>query len=78
MAVTVKENVIPELILEDPINVVEESESPKTRRYPKRMSECPRPRPESPKTGEHATERTARELKNKLVIDKCTQDNEEN
>ena len=43
MTVRIEENVNHELILEDPKDVEEEPEPPKTRRVPKRMSECPRP-----------------------------------
>ena len=53
MAVTVKENVNPEVILEDPKPVLEE----------------PEPRPETPRDGENAAATAAREARNRLLRD---------
>ena len=56
MAVTVKENVNTEIMLEDPKPVIEEPES----------------RPETPRTYEDANAVTARETRDKLMRDRVT------
>ena len=61
LAVTVKENVIPEVLLEDPKAVLEE----------------PLPRTETPKTGEGAQAIPEREARDKLLRDKVILENEE-
>ena len=52
MAVTVKENVNPEIFLEDPKDILEE----------------PPPRPETPREGENEDARNARTLRDKLAV----------
>ena len=61
MAVTVKENVKPEIMLEDPKELLRER--PTT--------------PETPRDPEDATARTARDLRDKLARDRVTLENEE-
>ena len=61
MAVTVKENVNPEIILEDPKDILEK----------------PPPRPETPREGENEDARNARTLRDKLARDRVLLDNEE-
>ena len=61
MAVTVKENVDPELMLEDPKDILEE----------------PPPRPEMPREGENEAATTARNLRDKLARDRVMLENEE-
>ena len=61
MAVTVKENVNPEIILEEPKDILEE----------------PPPRPETPRDGENEDARNARILRDKLAIDRVVVENEE-
>ena len=61
MAVTVKENVNPEIILEEPKDILEE----------------PPPRPETPREGENEDARNARTLRDKLVRDTVLLENEE-
>ena len=60
MAVTVKENVNTEIMLEDPKPVIEEPES----------------RPETPRTYEDANAVTARETRDKLMRDRVAAENE--
>ena len=61
MAVTVKENVNPEIILEEPKDILEE----------------PPPRPETPREGENEDARNARILRDKLASDRVVLENEE-
>ena len=61
MAVTVKENVNPEVMLEDPKDILEEPPS----------------RPETPRAGEDETAITARNLRDKLARDQVMLENEE-
>ena len=61
MAVTVKENVNPEIILEEPKDILEE----------------PPPRPETPRDGENEDARNARILRDKLAMDRVVLENEE-
>ena len=61
MAVTVKENVNPEVILEDPKPVLEEPEL----------------RPETPREGENAAATAAREARDRLLRDRVAAENEE-
>ena len=61
MAVKVKENVNPEIILEDPKDILEE----------------PPPRPETPREGENEDARNARTLRDKLARDRVLLENEE-
>ena len=61
MAVTVKENVNPEIILEEPKDILEE----------------PPPRPETPRDGENEDARNARILRDKLAINRVVLENEE-
>ena len=61
MAVTVKENVKPEVMLEEPKDVIEE----------------PPPRAETPREGEIEAATTARNLKDKLAIDRVMLKKEE-
>ena len=61
MAVTVKENVNPEIILEEPKDILEE----------------PPPRPETPREGENEDARNARILRDKLARDRVVLENEE-
>ena len=61
MAIRVKENVNREIMLEDP----------------KEILEVPPPRPETPRGGEDATARAAKDLTDKLEIDRVTLENEE-
>ena len=61
MAVTVKENVNPEVRLEDPKDILEE----------------PLPRPETPRVGENKAATTARNLRDKLARDHVMLGNEE-
>ena len=61
MAVTVKENVNPEVMLEDPKLVLEE----------------PEPRPETPREGESAAATAAREARDRLLKDRVAAENEE-
>ena len=60
MAVTVKENVNPEIILEEPKDILEE----------------PPPRPETPRDGENEDARNARILRDKLAIDRVVLEND--
>ena len=60
MAVTVKENVNPEIILEEPKDILEE----------------PPPRPETPRDGENEDARNARILRDKLAMDRVVLENE--
>ena len=59
MAVTVKENVNPEVILEDPKPVLEE----------------PEPRPETPREGENTAATAAREARDRLLGDRVAAEN---
>ena len=61
MAVTVKENVNPEIILEEPKDILEE----------------PPPRPETPREGETENATAARNLRDKLARDRLLLENEE-
>ena len=61
MAVTVKENVNPEVILEEPKDILEELP----------------PRPVTPREGESEAATTARNLREKLARDRVTLENEE-
>ena len=61
MVVTVKENVNPEVMLEDPKPVLEE----------------PEPRPETPREGESAAATAAREARDRLLRDRVAAENEE-
>ena len=61
MAVTVKENVNPDVMLEDPKPVLEE----------------PEPRPETPRDGESAAATAAREARDRLLRDRVAAENEE-
>ena len=61
MAVTVKKNVNPEVMLEDPKPVLEE----------------PEPRPETPREGESAAATAAREARDRLLKDRVAAENEE-
>ena len=61
MAVTVKENVNPEIILEEPKDILEE----------------PPPRPETPRDGETDDATSARNLRDKLARDRVLLENEE-
>ena len=61
MAVTAKEKVSPEVMLEDP----------------KEMLEKLSPRPEAPRDGEDATARAVRDLRDKLARDRVTLENGE-
>ena len=61
MAVTVKENVNPKVILENPKDMLEE----------------PPPRPETPREGENEAATTARNLRDKLATDRVMLENEE-
>ena len=61
MAVTVKENVNPEIILEEPKDILEE----------------PPPHPETPRDGENEDARNARILRDKLAMDRVVLENEE-
>ena len=61
MAVTVKENVNPEIILEEPKDILEE----------------PPPRPETPRDGETEDATTARNFRDKLARDRVLLENEE-
>ena len=61
MAVTVKENVNPEVMLEDPKPVLDE----------------PEPRPETPREGESAAATAAREARDTLLKDQVAAENEE-
>ena len=61
MAVTVKENVNPEVMLEDPKPVLEE----------------PEPRPETPREGESAAATAAREARDRLLKDRVAVEKEE-
>ena len=61
MAVTVKENVNPEIILEEPKDILEE----------------PPPRPETPREGEKEDARNARTLRDKLARDRVLMKNED-
>ena len=61
MAVTEKENVNPEIILEDTKPVVDE----------------PEPRPETPRTPDDANDVAARETRDRLMRDRVTAQNEE-
>ena len=61
MAVTVKENVNPEIILEEPKDILEE----------------PPPRPETPREGENEDATAARSLRDKLARDRVLLENEE-
>ena len=61
MAVTVKENVNPEVMLEDPKPVLEE----------------PEPRPETPREGESTAATAAREARDRLLKDRVAAENEE-
>ena len=61
MAVTVKENVNPEVMLEDP----------------KPMLEEPEPRPDTPREGESAAATAAREVRDRLLKDRVAAENEE-
>ena len=60
-AVTVKENVNPEVMLEDPKNILEE----------------PPPRPETPRDGENEAATTAKNLRDKLATDPVMLENKE-
>ena len=60
MAVAVKENVNPDVMLEDPEEIMEE----------------PAPRSETPREGEDATARATRDLRDKLARDILTLENE--
>ena len=61
MAVTVKENVNSQILLEEPKPVIEE----------------PEPRPETPRTGEDAAATAAREARDRLLRDHVAAENEE-
>ena len=61
MAVTVKENVNPDIILEEPKDILEE----------------PTTRPETPREGETEDATTARNLRDKLARDRVLLENEE-
>ena len=61
MAVTVKQNVNPEVILEAPKDILEK----------------PPPRPETPRKGETEAATTARNLRDKLASDRVMLQNEE-
>ena len=61
MAVTVQENVNPEVLLEELHPVIEE----------------PEPRPETPRTGEDAAATAAREARDRLLRDRLAAENEE-
>ena len=61
MAVTVKENVISEVMLEEPKDILEE----------------PPPRPETPRKGENEAVTTARNLRDKLARDQVMLESEE-
>ena len=61
MAVTVQENVNPEVLLEEPHPVIEE----------------PEPRPETPRTVEDAAATAAREARDRLLRDRLAAENEE-
>ena len=61
MAVTVKENVNPEIMLEEPKDILEE----------------PPPQPETPRDGENDAATAARLLRDKLARDKVSLENEE-
>ena len=61
MTVTVKENVNPEVMLEEPKDMLEESP----------------PRPETPREGETEAAMTARNLRDKLARDRVMLENEE-
>ena len=61
MAVTVKKYINPEVMLEDPKDILEE----------------PPPRPETPRDGEDEAATTARSLRNKQARDRVMLENEE-
>ena len=61
MAVTAKEKVNPEIMLEDP----------------KETQEKPSPRPEAPRDGEYTLTRAVRDLRDKLARDRVTLENGE-
>ena len=60
-ALTVKENVNPEVILEDPKDILEEQP----------------PRPETPRDGENEAAKTAKNLRDELATDRVMLENEE-
>ena len=64
MAFTVKEKINPETMLEEP-------------RETQEILEYPPPRPETPRDGEDATARAAKDLRDKLAKDEETLENEE-